>query len=48
LVPFIATGKPVFHAEYDVPTSAFCQQTTALGFSSIRKKLDLGAWLETC
>jgi len=48
LVPFIATGKPVFHAEYNVPTSAFCQQTTALGFSSIRKKLDLGAWLETC
>jgi hypothetical protein len=48
LVPFIAAGKPVFHAEYDVPTSAFCEQTTALGFSSIRKHLDLGAWRETC
>ncbi len=48
LVPFIAAGKPVFHAEYDVPTSAFCEQTTALGFSSIRKQLDLGAWRETC
>jgi len=48
LVPFIAAGKPVFHAEYDVPTTAFCQQTTLLGFSSIRKKLELGARVETC
>jgi hypothetical protein len=48
LVPFIAAGKPVFHAEYDVPTAAFCEETTRLGFSSIRKQLDLGAWLETC
>jgi len=48
LVPFIAAGKPVFHAEYDLPTTAYCQQTTALGFSSIRKELDLSAWRETC
>jgi len=48
LVPFIAAGKPVFHAEYDVPTSAFCEETTALGFSSIRKRIELGAWRETC
>jgi hypothetical protein len=48
LVPFIAAGKPVFHAEYDLPTTAFCKQTTALGFSSIRKTLELGAWRETC
>lgn len=48
LVPFIAAGKPVFHAEYDLPTSAFCPRTTALGFSSIRKQLDLGPWRETC
>ena len=47
-VPFIVAGKPVFHAEYDVPTATFCPQTTRLGFSSIRKKLDLGAWRETC
>jgi hypothetical protein len=48
LVPFIAAGKPVFHAEYAVPTTVFCEETTRLGFSSIRKKLELGAWLETC
>jgi hypothetical protein len=48
LVPFIAAGKPVFHAEYDLPTTAFCQQANALGFSSIRKELDLSAWRETC
>lgn len=48
LVPFIAAGKPVFHAEYDLPTSAFCEQTTGLGFSSIRKKIDLGSWMEKC
>ena len=48
LVPFIAAGKPVFHAEYDLPTTAYCQQSTALGLSSIRKELDLSAWRETC
>lgn len=48
LVPFIAAGKPVFHAEYDLPTTAFCEETTRLGFSSVRKQLDLGAWRETC
>ena len=45
---FIAAGKPVFHAEYDVPTGTFCPVTRALGFSSIRKHLSLDAWRETC
>lgn len=41
LKPFIAAGKPVFHVEYNLPLGAFCQQTTALGFSSMRKNLSL-------
>ena len=48
VIVLIAAGKPVFHAEYDLPTTAYCQQTTALGISSIRKELDLSAWRETC
>lgn len=48
LVPFIDAGKPVFHLEYDVPLSRFCPATTALGFSSIRKKPDLGSFRRVC
>lgn len=48
LVPFIAAGKPVFHAEYSLTIQQFCPQTTPLGFSSIRKHLDLGAWRQAC
>ena len=48
LVPFIAAGKPVFHAEYSIPNSVFCPVTTALGFGSIRKNLNLDAWREPC
>jgi hypothetical protein len=46
--PFLDRGKPVFHAEYDLATSEFCGVSRRLGLSSIRKKLDLGAWRETC
>jgi hypothetical protein len=45
---FIAAGKPVFHAEYAVSPDRFCAQTKALGFSSIRKHQDLGAWRQRC
>ena len=48
LKPFIAAGKPVFHAEYDVATTAFCPTTTKLKFSSIRKRLSLNAWRQPC
>ena len=47
-MPFIQAGKPVFHAEYDLPTDQFCPVTRALGFSSVRKRLTLDAWRETC
>jgi hypothetical protein len=45
---FISAGKPVFHAEYDLAVTSFCPVTRPLGFSSIRKHLDLGAWRQTC
>ncbi|HLL68257.1 MAG TPA: endo alpha-1,4 polygalactosaminidase [Micromonosporaceae bacterium] len=45
---FPESGKPVFHTEYDVPTVTFCAAARARGFSSIRKRLDLDAWRETC
>jgi hypothetical protein len=45
---FTEAGKPVFHVEYDLPTTAFCPVTQPLGFSSLRKRLDLDAWRETC
>ncbi len=49
--PYITANKPVFAAEYtDLPGDfqAFCRQSKALGFSTILKKRDLNAWLETC
>jgi hypothetical protein len=45
---FPAAGKPVFHAEYDRPVTVFCAVTRPLGFSSIRKRLELDAWRQTC
>ena len=47
-VPFLDRDKPVFHAEYDLPTSAFCAESRRLGLSSIRKRIELDSWRETC
>lgn len=46
LSPFIAEGKAVFHVEYTLQLAEFCPQTTALGFSSMRKNpaLDAPRW----
>lgn len=46
--PFIDQGKAVLHVEYDVAVEAFCPTTTALGFSSMRKRVGLDAWREVC
>ncbi|MEV6235637.1 endo alpha-1,4 polygalactosaminidase [Lentzea sp. NPDC051838] len=43
LIPFIKAGKAVFHVEYNLDTAQFCPEAKALGFSSMRKTLDLGA-----
>ncbi|MEV6923523.1 endo alpha-1,4 polygalactosaminidase [Dactylosporangium sp. NPDC051485] len=45
---FTAAGKPVFHVEYEGSTGSFCPKTKALHFSSMKKKLGLDAWRETC
>jgi hypothetical protein len=41
--PFIAAGKAVFEAEYELPPGKFCAQAKELRFSSIRKGLELFA-----
>lgn len=48
LTPFIAAGKAVFHAEYELTPSQFCPQGRRLRLSSIRKHLSLDAWREAC
>lgn len=48
LEPFVAAGKAVFHAEYRRTPEEFCPVATALGLSSMRKRLDLGAWRIYC
>jgi len=45
---FARAGKAVLHIEYDLSTSQFCPVTRPLGFSSLRKRLDLGAWRQSC
>ena len=54
--PFITAGKPVFHIEY--PNSAphvsttqknnVCNNTSAEGFSTLLKDMDLDDWYEAC
>ena len=41
--PFIAAGKAVFEAEYELPPEKFCAQAKELGFAAIRKGLELFA-----
>ncbi|MGD9527686.1 endo alpha-1,4 polygalactosaminidase [Pseudonocardia sp.] len=48
LRPFVDAGKPVLHVEYDLDLDEFCAETTAMGFRSIRKPLDLTAEWEPC
>lgn len=48
LAPFVAAGKAVFHTEYRRAPKDFCPVATALGLSSMQKRLDLGAWRIYC
>jgi hypothetical protein len=50
LTPFIDAGKAVFHVEYGGPDKAdtVCPVTTALGFSTLIKHLNLTAWRVPC
>ncbi|MCP4168750.1 MAG: endo alpha-1,4 polygalactosaminidase [Chloroflexi bacterium] len=51
MAPYVLAGKPVFAAEYtDLPGdfAEYCRQSRELGFSTILKNRNLGAWIETC
>ncbi|MDT0305413.1 endo alpha-1,4 polygalactosaminidase [Streptomyces sp. DSM 44917] len=48
LTPFIEAGKAVFHAEYALAPEDYCAETTALGLSSMTKRLSLDAWRDPC
>ncbi|GHH34429.1 endo alpha-1,4 polygalactosaminidase [Streptomyces candidus] len=48
LSPFIEADKAVFHVEYEVPTSRFCDEARALRLSSMRKNYELDEWREQC
>jgi len=41
--PFVASGKAVFEAEYEIQPAQFCAAAAAIGFSAIRKSYDLFA-----
>ncbi|MEQ0562341.1 endo alpha-1,4 polygalactosaminidase [Amycolatopsis sp. NEAU-NG30] len=43
LAAFVKAGKAVFHVEYNLELTQFCAETTALGFSSMRKNRSLDA-----
>ncbi len=48
LLPFIDAGKAVFHVEYNRPAMTFCRRSNQLGFSSMRKRGHLDAWMNPC
>jgi hypothetical protein len=48
LKPFTDAGKAVFHAEYELPPSRYCDQSRELRLSSLRKTYELTAWRRTC
>lgn len=45
---FIRANKPVLHVEYDLEPGEFCSAVRNLGFSSMRKDLDLGVSRTPC
>ena len=45
---FVAAGKAVFQVEYQGRPDFFCPRARRLGFSSLKKKLSLGAWRIAC
>jgi uncharacterized protein (TIGR03437 family) len=48
LKAFVAAGKAVFQVEYNLDTTRFCPQANAADFNSLRKKIDLDAWVTPC
>jgi len=48
LLSFIEQGKAVFGVEYQDATSDFCPEARSKGFSWLKKRLDLDAWVRSC
>jgi hypothetical protein len=48
VVNFIDAGKAVFQVEYKLAKTKFCPQANAWGFSSMKKNLNLDAWMDPC
>jgi hypothetical protein len=48
LAPFVRARKAVFTVEYALRPATFCARSRRLGFMSMRKRLDLGAWRDPC
>ncbi len=48
LQPFIDAGKAVFGVEYSGDETVFCPYFNALGYSWLKKDLDLGVWRIDC
>jgi hypothetical protein len=46
--PFVDAGKAVLAVEYELPVTAFCPTMQRLGFSGMRKRLELNAYREPC
>eukprot|EP00934_Nitzschia_sp_Nitz4_P002622 Nitzschia sp. Nitz4//scaffold61_size107673//59284//60684//NITZ4_004240-RA/size107673-processed-gene-0.189-mRNA-1//-1//CDS//3329555725//2612//frame0 len=45
---FLAKNKAVFGVEYNLATSAFCQQANSMSMSWLKKRLNLSAYREGC
>jgi len=48
LAPFVASGRAVFGTEYVGDPAVFCPPLNALGYSWLKKQIDLGAWRIDC
>jgi hypothetical protein len=48
LRPFTDAGKAVLHIEYSTSPASYCPTTTAMGFSSLLKQMDLSAPRQAC
>jgi glycosyl hydrolase family 114 len=48
LAPFVRAGKAVFQVEYQGNASTFCPVAIQDRFSTMKKRLDLASWRQTC
>ena len=48
LDPFVEAGKAVFGVEYTGQPGQFCPDANARGFSWLKKRFELDAWVIAC